>query len=40
MYKIPGRHIVCTSLRGWFHEMVWVYVVMKMFRKDIDAITA
>ena len=38
MYKIPGRSIVCDTLGGWIHEMLWVYVVMKLFRKDLDAV--
>jgi hypothetical protein len=39
MYKVPGRMIVCDTLGGWLQEIVWCYVVMKVFKKDIDAIT-
>jgi len=39
MYKIPGRMIVCNTIGGWIKEMLWVYVVMKVFKMDIDAIT-
>ena len=38
-YKIPGRQIYCDTIGGWIREMLWVYVVMKVFRSDIDAIT-
>lgn len=37
-YKIPGRSISCDTLRGWIQEMLWCYVVMKIFHKDIEAI--
>lgn len=39
MYKIPGRSIVCGTPVEWLKEMIWAYVVMKVFRSDIDAIT-
>lgn len=39
MYKIPGRSIVCDTPLAWLKEMIWVYVVMKVFSSDIDAIT-
>lgn len=38
MYKIPGRSIVCDTIPTWIKEMIWVYVVMKAFRTDIEAI--
>lgn len=37
MYKIPGRSIYCDSIGSWVHEMLWVYVVIKLFRNDIEA---
>lgn len=39
MYKIPGRAIYCDTFLSWLQEMVWVYIVLKIFRSDIDAIT-
>ena len=39
MYKIPGRSISCSTLGEWIKEMLWIYVVMKLFANDIDAIT-
>jgi len=39
MYKIPGRSIVCDTPLAWVREMIWVYVIMKIFKADIDAIT-
>lgn len=39
MYKVPFRQIYCDSLLGWIREVVWCFVVMKLFRSDIDAIT-
>ena len=39
MYKVPGRMIVCDTIGGWIHEVLWVYVVMKLFDKDLQAIT-
>lgn len=39
MYKIPGRDIVCETFSGWVKEMIWVYVVMKVFRADIEAVS-
>jgi hypothetical protein len=39
MYKIPGRSIVCRTPLEWVKEMLWVYVAMKVFRADIEAIT-
>lgn len=38
-YKIPGRSIVCDTPLRWLKEMIWVYVIMKIFWEDIDAIT-
>jgi len=38
-YKIPGRSIVCDTPLRWLKEMIWVYIVMKIFRDDINAIT-
>lgn len=39
MYKIPGRDVVCETFGGWVKEVLWVYVGMKIFRTDIEAIT-
>jgi hypothetical protein len=39
MYKIPGRMIVCDTIGGWLKEMLWIYVIMKIFVEDINAIT-
>jgi hypothetical protein len=39
MYKIPGRMIVCDTVGSWIKEMLWVYVIMKVFKTDIAAIT-
>jgi len=39
MYKVPGRMIYCDSLRSWFQEILWCYVVMKLFKSDIASIT-
>jgi hypothetical protein len=39
MYKVPGRSIYCDTLLGWVQEVIWCYVVMKLFKMDIDAIT-
>jgi hypothetical protein len=39
MYKVPGRMIVCDSIGSWIQEILWCYVIMKLFKKDIDAIT-
>lgn len=39
MYKIPGRSIVCDTIPAWIKEMIWVYVVWKVFRSDIEAIS-
>ena len=38
MYKIPGRSIFCDTPLAWVKEMLWCYVVMKIFRSDIAAI--
>jgi hypothetical protein len=39
MYKVPGRRIYCDSLKSWFREILWCYIIMKVFKSDIDAIT-
>jgi hypothetical protein len=39
MYKVPGRSIVCDTIGGWIQEVLWCYVVMKLFKSDIEAIT-
>ena len=39
MYKIPGRSIICDSIGGWIKEMIWIYIVRKVFKNDIDAIS-
>lgn len=39
MYKIPGRSIYCGTISQWIKEMFWVYVIMKVFRDDIAAIS-
>lgn len=36
MYKIPFRQIWCDSIRSWCKEMAWVFIVMKLFRSDIQ----
>jgi hypothetical protein len=38
-FKIPGRQVFCSTLWGWVHEMAWIFIVMKLFRADIRAIT-
>lgn len=38
MYKIPRREVYCDTLRSWFHELLWVFLVMKLFRNDISEI--
>ena len=38
MYKIPGRSIVCNTIGEWTREMIWCYIIMKLFRADIDSI--
>lgn len=37
-WKIPRRQVYCATLGGWLREMLWVFVVLKLFRNDIDAI--
>jgi hypothetical protein len=39
MYKIPNRNIFCDTIGGWIKEMIWVYIIMKIFKNDISAIT-
>jgi hypothetical protein len=36
MYKIPRRHIWCETFSGWVYEMLWVFIVLKVFRHDIE----
>ena len=38
MYKVWYRQIYCETITGWVREMVWVHVVMPLFRRDIDEI--
>jgi hypothetical protein len=39
-WKVPGRSIVCDTPLRWLREIVWCYVIMKLFKSDIDAITS
>lgn len=39
MFKIPGRDIYCDTIICWAQEMIWVYVIMKCFKRDIEAIS-
>ena len=39
MYKVPFRDIVCDSIGSWIKECIWVFIIMKVFKNDIDAIT-
>ena len=39
MYKIPFRSIYCDTIGGWIKEMIWVFIVMKIFKSDIESIT-
>ena len=39
MYKVPGRMIYCDTIGAWFQEILWCYVVMKVFRTDIEGMT-
>ena len=38
MWKIPYRQVYCTTFRGWVKEMIWIYVIRRVFAKDIEAI--
>jgi len=38
MYKVPGRSIICSTIGEWIREIIWCYVVMKLFREDIESI--
>lgn len=37
MYKIPFRLVYCDTLGSWIKEMIWVFVIIKVFKSDIDA---
>jgi hypothetical protein len=39
MYKVPGRMIYCSTIGQWIQEILWCYVVMKLFRTDIEGMT-
>jgi len=36
MYKIPRRQIYCDTFGAWVKEMLWVYIVIKFFKHDIE----
>lgn len=37
-WKVPRRQVYCHTLRSWIREVLWIFVVLKFFRADIDAI--
>jgi hypothetical protein len=39
VYKVPGRLIHCDTIGSWIREIIWCYVIMKLFKDDIDAIS-
>jgi|WetSurSiteA1Bulk_404760.scaffolds.fasta_scaffold00264_19 hypothetical protein len=39
MYKVPGRMIYCSTIKQWIQEILWCYVIMKLFRTDIEGMT-
>jgi hypothetical protein len=36
MYKVPGRSIMCDSFGSWIKEIVWCYVVIKIWKNAVE----
>lgn len=36
MYKIPFRDIYCDTLIGWLKELIWVFVILKIYPTAYD----
>lgn len=36
VWKVPGRTIVCNSLSSWIKEIVWCYVVIKIWPDAVE----
>lgn len=35
-YKVPFREVYCPSARNWLKELVWIFLVIKLFPCCVD----
>jgi hypothetical protein len=36
MYKIPRRQVYCDTFGTWLKQMVWIFLVIKLFPHCVD----
>ena len=36
MYKIPRRAVYCDTFGSWVKEMIWIFLVLKLFPYSYD----